>query len=485
MLTLISIPLILTSTKGKGTTSSNWYKADSSKVLYNSSSIATTRSDNIIVDLDPNLIPIVYGATGTEGSDVASTEWCNYDEQKWCNAVSVSSSTLSAYQSDPIGTAIMEEDILAYWVYVPRYAYEVQRNDAVDEPIQTQSTQPISSAINDFGYKSSMQTFTVQQAGTYKLEVWGAQGANDIGASGGRGGYSVGTIALSAGQTLNIYTGGSGGYNGGGTGGYGVTGGGGTDIRIGGSVFTNRIIVAGGGGAAACGVDGGYGGGLSGGGSGGTQASGAAFGSGGSNNYEYENSTYFEWGVGGGGGWYGGYSGIGAQYKDGDQCMSSSNSSGGGGSGYVSSSLTNAQTIAGDGNTSFPAPAGGTETGHSGNGYVRITQLHSVEAGYNIKFENANTLKKYPVLTCSTRGTGNAVTGNGAINKDYSGYATTADTSDDCNTSGSTARTYPTVATPGQEGVSGAGLNDSTTWSTHPAFTFGDEEEKKRLLTKQ
>lgn len=57
-----------------------------------------------------------------------------------------------------------------------------------------------------------------------------------------------------------------------------------------------------------------------------------------------------------------------------------------GGSGYVLTSssskpsgyalgsqyyLTNASTKAG--NTSFSAPGGGTETGHSGNGYARIT----------------------------------------------------------------------------------------------------------------
>lgn len=75
---------------------------------------------------------------------------------------------------------------------------------------------------------------------------------------------------------------------------------------------------------------------------------------------------------GGGGGWYGGGS---SWYRG-----------AGGGSGYIftaSSSkptgyllgseyyLTNAQTIAG--NQSFSAPGGGNETGHSGNGYARIT----------------------------------------------------------------------------------------------------------------
>ncbi len=112
----------------------------------------------------------------------------------------------------------------------------------------------------------------------------------------------------------------------------------------------------------------GSGGGASGGGTatqGGSGNSTGTFGSGGSNGRHA---------AGGGGGWYGG----GSSYP----------AAGGGGSGYVYTSasvinyptgcllngsfyLTNAQTIAG--NQSFPAPSGGNETGHSGNGYARIT----------------------------------------------------------------------------------------------------------------
>ena len=82
---------------------------------------------------------------------------------------------------------------------------------------------------------------------------------------------------------------------------------------------------------------------------------------------------------GGGGGWYGG----------GAPGSNDHGGSGGGGSGYVYTSstasnypsgcllnssyyLTNAQTIAG--NQSFPSPTSSSnETGHSGNGYARIT----------------------------------------------------------------------------------------------------------------
>ena len=44
---------------------------------------------------------------------------------------------------------------------------------------------------------------------------------------------------------------------------------------------------------------------------------------------------------------------------------------GGGGSGYASSTMT--KISGANGNASMPAPAGSTETGHTGNGYARIT----------------------------------------------------------------------------------------------------------------
>jgi len=128
-------------------------------------------------------------------------------------------------------------------------------------------------------------TYTAPATGTYKLQVWGAQGgyrAERI--LGGLGGYSIGTIALNQGDKLYVYVGGeggksdtpingivSGGYNGGGYR-YGYTGGGGaTDIRFtagtwnSSSSLLSRVIVAGGGGSEGgpecCG---GYGGGTKG-----------------------------------------------------------------------------------------------------------------------------------------------------------------------------------------------------------------------------
>ena len=48
---------------------------------------------------------------------------------------------------------------------------------------------------------------------------------------------------------------------------------------------------------------------------------------------------------------------------------------GGGGSSYANTSILTS-TITQNGNTSFSSTSGGTETGHSGNGYARITPVN-------------------------------------------------------------------------------------------------------------
>ena len=60
--------------------------------------------------------------------------------------------------------------------------------------------------------------------------------------------------------------------------------------------------------------------------------------------------------------------------------------------------LTEASTIAG--NASFPAPNGGTETGHTGNGYARITCLDSVTSEED-SFEPGEISGKITSMSCS------------------------------------------------------------------------------------
>lgn len=279
--------------------------------------------------------------------------------------------------------------------------------------------------ILDYAYTGAAQT-VVLPPGRYRLECWGAQGGYRAEAYGvgGKGGYAAGTLEVQEALTLTIQVGGKGstvssgtlggdGYNGGGKSCYyGGGGGGASDIRIGEDSLLARVLVAGGGGGAqgrassSYLANGGAGGGLTGqtGGYYGTATGSSAGGPGATQTAAggvYTNTygnTAGAWGVGGtgsarsssycgvgggGGGWYGGGTG---QYRY---------SGGGGGSGYVYSADTAANypsgclltaahyladTTLADGTGSIPSIDGGTETGHAGDGYVRITCLAAAPA---------------------------------------------------------------------------------------------------------
>lgn len=66
----------------------------------------------------------------------------------------------------------------------------------------------------EFAYAGEPQKFEVKATGTYKLEVWGAQGGESFnyddkeGAEGGKGGYSSGYVKLNAGDVLYVVVGG-------------------------------------------------------------------------------------------------------------------------------------------------------------------------------------------------------------------------------------------------------------------------------------
>ncbi len=272
-------------------------------------------------------------------------------------------------------------------------------------------------------YSGQVQSFTADRSGYYKLEGWGAQGGcftnEPVRTTGGHGGYSYGFVYLQKNQKVYIAVGGkgsdvsskekgvigTGGFNGGGnSSSNGVTawgaGGGATHFALtkdGNGVLSeysddkdNVLLVAGGGGGGGNYSGyyhvGGYGGGITGGdgisesdacGRGGTQTQGGigysgANASSSSTSSTESNGSFGQGGTykpgsnssGGGGGWYGG----GAGYYQGG--------SAGGGSGHVNTStMIDGATIGG--NQSFKAPDGTYETGHSGNGYARVTYMYS------------------------------------------------------------------------------------------------------------
>lgn len=256
--------------------------------------------------------------------------------------------------------------------------------------------------VYTFNYTGSSQSVSLP-AGSYKLEVWGAEGGTS--GRGGYGGYSSGNIDITSPRTLYIAVGGQTGFNGGGTspGGDDYRGGGATHIAYMNNTLDRLVsnkdqvlIVAGGGGGwggiSRDSAGGGAGGGTTGGdgkegyntrkpGTGGTQSRGGFGGSGRSNGSDGKfgigGNAYGGSRTGGGGGG-GGYYGGGAGGTDYANFNDLDDGDGGGGSGYI----------------------GGVKNGtmkngvQSGNGKAVITSLHSpiVISGDNTALLDRNSI---------------------------------------------------------------------------------------------
>ena len=75
------------------------------------------------------LIPVRYDEENETWVKADATNkkasWYNYSTNRWANAVLVSSTNRATYQSANEGTPIPESDVLAYYVWIPRYKYKV------------------------------------------------------------------------------------------------------------------------------------------------------------------------------------------------------------------------------------------------------------------------------------------------------------------------------------------------------------------------
>ena len=77
--------------------------------------------------LADGMIPIAYDGTNWIKADEygAYNNWYDYGNQKWANAVMVTSTKRETYMNADIGTVVPEADILAYFVWIPRYKYKL------------------------------------------------------------------------------------------------------------------------------------------------------------------------------------------------------------------------------------------------------------------------------------------------------------------------------------------------------------------------
>lgn len=94
---------------------------------------ADLNADGVITTED---LQLILSGTGTKvaagiigesvsGDVMGTNQWYDYNLKKWANAVLVTSTNRSTYQSASAGTEITDSDILAFYVWIPRYKYKV------------------------------------------------------------------------------------------------------------------------------------------------------------------------------------------------------------------------------------------------------------------------------------------------------------------------------------------------------------------------
>ena len=114
--------------------------------LVNSSTISNLDTSGAnIPELADGMIPIRYnGSTWVKADSTNSNsthQWYDYTNKMWANAVMVTSGTRDTYMNASTGTTISEEDILAYYVWIPRYKYQLFNVDTTTmDPIEIQVT---------------------------------------------------------------------------------------------------------------------------------------------------------------------------------------------------------------------------------------------------------------------------------------------------------------------------------------------------------
>ena len=79
-------------------------------------------------ELDDGMIPVVIDNSGSETTVKTvkrnDSSWYNYENKEWANVVLTTSSSRSKYL-DTTDVSVSKDDILAYYVWIPRYKYKI------------------------------------------------------------------------------------------------------------------------------------------------------------------------------------------------------------------------------------------------------------------------------------------------------------------------------------------------------------------------
>ena len=135
-------------------------------------------------DLVQGLIPVVYNSSTSKWVKADETnsnetyKWYDYNNKLWANAVLVTNTNRSTYQSATAGTTIADSDILAFYVWIPRYKYKVWNISKQAGAESTYAYNAYSEGI-DIKFETGTET-TGTISCTYNYNVDSANGGVDL-----------------------------------------------------------------------------------------------------------------------------------------------------------------------------------------------------------------------------------------------------------------------------------------------------------------
>ena len=109
---------------------------------------STKYVDSVLNGADPvikeNLVPVTIADNGEVTYANTSKEWYNYENKEWANAVILVDSPSKQYQE---GNIISESDIESYFVWIPRYKYQIFDEGNYTTYIESKPTESIAKEI--------------------------------------------------------------------------------------------------------------------------------------------------------------------------------------------------------------------------------------------------------------------------------------------------------------------------------------------------
>ena len=122
--------------------------------------------------LDDGMIPVVISDTGVvQTINSTDSNWYNYKNKKWANVVLVNNSR--ANYLNTTGVTVNEDDILAYYVWIPRYKYKIWSVDNNNKKGKEQEIQIV------FENKSDSKTLGTQ-IGKYRTHPAFTFGSDEL-----------------------------------------------------------------------------------------------------------------------------------------------------------------------------------------------------------------------------------------------------------------------------------------------------------------